>query len=83
MPSDRRARKRAKKNEALEAFDMDYIRTRISCDRCGLEQPFRSHAWEGKGDVSPCAGPLGLDCDSETAVFLDYWMEVNMPTVSS
>jgi hypothetical protein len=79
MPAvDRRARKRARKArgeddafwEAMEA----YIRTRIVCDRCGLEQPFR---YVGDKLPEPCAGPLGLPCNSETAVWLDSWEEMN------
>lgn len=75
MPSDRRARKRERKqqqiDDALAEELQAYVRTRIVCDKCGLEQPFRY----GGDALAPCDGPLGLACDSETAIFLDAWEE--------
>lgn len=83
MPSDRRARKRERKARGDDGAYLDalpeYIRSRIVCDRCGLDQPFR-HGFEN-GGMAPCDGPLGLSCESEAAIFLDSWEE--MTCVSS
>lgn len=71
--ADRRARKRERKNrgedEAYWEAMAAYMRSRIVCDRCGLEQPF---AYGGDdGELASCLGPLGVPCDSETATWLD------------
>jgi len=50
---------------------------RIVCERCGLEQPFRSGD-SSAGDpwgVAPCEGPLGLACSGERAVTLEAYDE--------
>lgn len=71
--ADRRARKRARRDRGADDAYWDalpeYIRSRIVCDRCGLDQPFET-AFE-RQELAPCVGPLGLTCDSETATFLD------------
>lgn len=46
----------------------DYLRTRIVCEKCGLDQEFREPRGE---DVIPCEGAIGLHCDGEVAVGLD------------
>ena len=75
MPAARRERKRARKargeDDAFWEAMAAYVRTRIVCDRCGLEQPFR---YDGSG-MTPCEGALGLACNSESATFLDAWEE--------
>ena len=79
--ADRRARKRERKARGEDgAFweEMEaYVRTRIVCDRCGLEQPFATapppHDDSGIVLLAPCAGPMGLPCDSETATWLSEW----------
>lgn len=73
VKADRRARKRARRDLGADARYWAalpaYIRSRIVCDKCGLEQPFRVAAQHE--ELAPCDGPLGLACDSETAVWAD------------
>lgn len=79
MASDRRARKRERRARGADDRYWEeelpaYLRTRIVCDRCGLDQPFRANVWEGNShELAPCEGTLGLVCASQTAVFLDDW----------
>jgi hypothetical protein len=46
---------------------------RIVCERCGLEQPFRSSP--RSGELAPCEGPLGLPCGSKTAITIERYLE--------
>lgn len=65
MASAKRERQRARK---ARAELIAYLRTRIVCERCGLEQPWREP--EPGIEIIPCEGALGLVCAGETAVSL-------------
>jgi len=58
-----------------------YLRGRMVCLKCGLEQPFDHFGGrvedDGTAVIAPCAGPLGLDCDGEQAVLLDTYAELH------
>jgi hypothetical protein len=76
VASDRRRSKRDRRahgeDDAYRAALVVYMRGRIVCDRCGTEQTFAV----GEDDLAPCAGPLGIPCESETGYWLDdhaYW----------
>lgn len=45
---------------------------RIVCERCGLEQAFRTARFDE--ELAPCAGPLGLSCAGETAITLERYL---------
>lgn len=47
---------------------------RIVCDRCGLEQAFRSS--DARAELASCAGPLGLSCAGETAITIEHYLEL-------
>lgn len=65
--ADRRARKRDRRNH-----DPARLRSRVVCDECRVEQPFRSDGGridaDGTVHVTPCST---RGCRSETARFAD------------
>lgn len=70
----RRERKRERK---LRSQLLAYAATRIVCEKCGLEQPFAVCDFDPDQPdlLTPCAGPLGIPCNSETAVSLLTFVE--------
>ena len=72
--ADRRARKRIRKSLGADGDLRARCAGRIVCDKCGQEQPFRTSDDPDVFAVAPCVGPLGLPCDSESAVWLDSFL---------
>jgi hypothetical protein len=66
-------RRRAERERLAEIYWED--EGRIVCDRCGLEQAFRSSP---HGDeIAPCEGPLGLHCDGVTATSIEAYLDAD------
>lgn len=69
----RRLERRRAARDHLAAIAWDDV-GRVVCERCGLEQPFRSS--DRSGALTPCEGPLGLACAGETAITIEHYLEL-------